>query len=97
MGWWPTCAGRAWPQAAISAARLQRKVGRTLDVLVDAVEDGVAIARTTGDAPEIDGVVRIRDGHTLNVGEFARTEITAADAHDLTGRLVEASGKQQRA
>ena len=75
-------------QAAISAARLQRKIGRTLDVLVDAIEDGVAIARSAADAPEIDGVVRIVDGGTLDVGEFARTVITAADAHDLTGRLA---------
>jgi len=75
-------------QAAISAARLQRKIGRTYDVLVDAIEDGVAIARSAADAPEIDGVVRIVDGRALNVGEFARTVITAADAHDLTGRLA---------
>jgi ribosomal protein S12 methylthiotransferase len=84
-------------QAAISAARLRRKIGRTLEVLVDVIEDGVAIARSAADAPEIDGVVRIVDGHALNVGEFARTVITAADAHDLTGRLAPASNKTQRA
>ncbi len=77
-------------QAAISAARLKRKIGATLDVLVDAVDGGVAIARSAADAPEIDGVVRIVDGHSLSVGQFVRTVITAADAHDLTGRLAPA-------
>ena len=46
-------------QAGISASRLREKVGRTLDVLVDEIEDGTAIARSSADAPEIDGVVRI--------------------------------------
>jgi ribosomal protein S12 methylthiotransferase len=46
--------------AKISAERLQRKVGRTLKVLIDRIDGDVAIARSSGDAPEIDGVVRIR-------------------------------------
>jgi len=70
-------------QAAISAARLQRRIGRTIDVLVDSVEDGIALARSSADAPEIDGVVRITDGNTLAPGMFARARVTAADAHDL--------------
>ena len=70
-------------QAEISAGRLQRRIGRTLDVLVDSVEDGIALARSSADAPEIDGVVRIADGNTLAPGSFARVRVTAADAHDL--------------
>ena len=70
-------------QARISAQRLQAKVGRTLDVLVDAVEHGAAIARSYADAPEIDGVVRIANVH-VRPGEFARVCITGADLHDLT-------------
>ena len=70
-------------QAAISAARLQRRIGRTIDVLVDSIEDGIALARSSADAPEIDGVVRITDGNTLAPGMFARARVTAADAHDL--------------
>jgi len=69
-------------QAAISARRLAAKVGRTLDVLVDAVEPGHATARTAGDAPEIDGVVRVTGGRPV-AGEFLRVRITAADEHDL--------------
>jgi len=69
-------------QAVISARRLAAKVGRTLDVLVDAVEPGHATARTAGDAPEIDGVVRVTGGRPV-AGEFLRVRITAADEHDL--------------
>ena len=69
-------------QAVISARRLAAKVGRTLDVLVDAVEPGRATARTAGDAPEIDGVVRVTGGRPV-AGEFLRVRITAADEHDL--------------
>jgi ribosomal protein S12 methylthiotransferase len=67
----------------ISAARLAARVGRTEQVLVDAVEGNVAIARSRGDAPEIDGIVRIKRGGKLAVGEFATVKITAADDYDL--------------
>ena len=71
---------------AISSARLAARVGQHCRVLVDAIEDGVAIARSAGDAPEIDGVVRIRDGARLKIGEFAAVEITAAGTYDLEAR-----------
>ena len=74
--------------AAISAERLSAKVGRKMRVLVDAIEKNVAIARSEADAPEIDGVVRIVKGGKLNVGDWAEVEITAADAYDLTARLM---------
>ena len=71
-------------QAGISARRLQRKVGRTIKVLVDAHdEEGGAIARSSADAPEIDGVVYIEKGAVLPVGEFAEVRVVAADEHDL--------------
>ena len=75
-------------QAEISAARLRAKVGRTLDVLVDSVEDGAALARSTADAPEIDGVVKIADAADLVPGRFARVRVTSADAHDLHAELA---------
>jgi ribosomal protein S12 methylthiotransferase len=75
-------------QERVSTARLARKIGTTLDVLVDAIENGVAIARSAADAPGIDGIVRIEDGATLRVGEFARVTVTGAEAHDLTARPV---------
>jgi ribosomal protein S12 methylthiotransferase len=80
--------------AAISRQRLAARIGRRLRVLVDSIEDGVAVARSEGDAPQIDGVVRI-PGVTaggrarLRAGEFADVEIVAADDYDLTGRLTE--------
>ncbi len=72
-------------QAAISAARLAQKVDRTLQVLVDGYdEDGNAIARSTADAPEIDGTVIVEEsGGQLAVGEFAEVKITASGEYDL--------------
>ncbi len=69
--------------AAISSARLAKRVGQTVQVLVDRMEGSVAIARTAGDAPEIDGVVHVHGAKTLRAGEFATVRITAADDYDL--------------
>ena len=55
-------------------------------VLVDAVETDHAIARSSADAPEIDGIVRIANASSLRVGDFADVRITGADAHDLTAQ-----------
>jgi ribosomal protein S12 methylthiotransferase len=71
-------------QAAISARRLQRKVGRVERVLVDDVGPTVARARSRADAPEIDGVVYVKTGRRrVAVGDFLDVTITSADAHDL--------------
>ena len=75
-------------QARISAAKLQRKIGSKLQALVDHVDADGAIARTQADAPEIDGVLRIRDGHKLKPGQFVQVLIEAADEHDLGGKLA---------
>jgi len=74
----------------ISSARLAAKVGRKMRVLVDQIDDGVAIARGPGDAPEIDGIVRIARAAKLKIGEFADVEITGSDAYDLEARLAPA-------
>ena len=74
--------------AEISAQRLAARVGRRMRVLVDAVEKDIAIARTEADAPEIDGVVRIKRAKALKAGDWADVEITAADAYDLQARLI---------
>jgi ribosomal protein S12 methylthiotransferase len=78
-------------QEKISAARLQRKIGNTMRVLVDEVADGVAVARSSADAPEIDGVVHVKfDARRKNkpvAGEFADVRITGSDAHDLQARI----------
>ena len=74
--------------AEISAARLAQKIGRTMQVLVDRVEGTVAIARSSSDAPEIDGTVRIRGAKKLAVGEWAQVRIAKASAYDLEAQLL---------
>jgi ribosomal protein S12 methylthiotransferase len=59
-----------------------------MKVLVDRIEGNVAIARSSGDAPEIDGVVRIRAAKGLAVGDWAEVQITRADAYDLEAKLT---------
>jgi ribosomal protein S12 methylthiotransferase len=74
---------------ALSARKLARRVGRTLTVLIDAIEpDGTALARTAADAPEIDGVVRVRGAVRIKPGEFVQVEITGSDAYDLEATLA---------
>jgi ribosomal protein S12 methylthiotransferase len=75
-------------QAKISAARLKRKIGTTLKALVDHADAEGAVARTSADAPEIDGVLRIRDGQKLKPGQFVDVRIEATDEHDLVGALA---------
>jgi ribosomal protein S12 methylthiotransferase len=70
-------------QEKISAARLKAKIGRTLTVLVDEVGSDGAVARSTADAPEIDGLVHIKQGKSLKPGDFAQVRVTRADSHDL--------------
>jgi ribosomal protein S12 methylthiotransferase len=68
---------------AISRERLAARVGREETVLVDSIDGSKAMARSRGDAPEIDGVVRISRAAGLAAGEFARVRITGADDYDL--------------
>ena len=70
-------------QAGISAARLERRIGQTMTVLVDEIGADGALARSYADAPEIDGVVIIEKSAGLKVGEFAKVRITGAGEHDL--------------
>ena len=75
-------------QAEISAAKLQRKIGRTLKVLVDEAGVDGAVARSAADAPEIDGCVLIADGQQLKPGQFVDVVVEAASEHDLHARLA---------
>ncbi len=75
-------------QEEISAEKLSKKVGKTMQVLVDDVDEQGSVARSAADAPEIDGLVYI-DGVELEVGEFVTVRITASDEHDLWGELVQ--------
>lgn len=75
-------------QQAISAAKLQKKVGKEVDVLIDYVEDGVAVGRTYADAPEIDGVVTIEGDYGLQPGDMLPVIIEDADEYDLWGSPI---------
>lgn len=74
-------------QQAISARRMTAKVGRTLDVLIDVVDEDGAIGRSKGDAPEIDGSVYVTNGHHLQPGAIVAVHIDDADEYDLWGEV----------
>jgi ribosomal protein S12 methylthiotransferase len=75
-------------QEGISARQLQRRIGKTLTVLVDEVGADGATARSSADAPEIDGVVRVAPDRRLKVGEFATVRVTRSDTHDLFAEVA---------
>jgi ribosomal protein S12 methylthiotransferase len=74
----------------ISRRKLREKVGRRLQVLVDTVRrDGVAIARSKGDAPEIDGHVFVKPGSALAPGDLLEVRVTRTEAYDLWAEPVD--------
>ena len=74
-------------QQEISTERLKQKIGQTLDVIVDEIDDEGIIGRTKADAPEVDGLVYIENlsGAPVKVGEFIKVTITHSDEYDLWG------------
>jgi ribosomal protein S12 methylthiotransferase len=79
----------------VSIARLQRRVGATMQVLIDhapALGRKGGVGRSYADAPEIDGTVRLlppeKASKTLKVGEFTRARIVATEGHDLIGQPI---------
>ncbi len=75
-------------QEDISADLLAAKIGREIEVLVDAVDDEGTIARSSSDAPEIDGLVFINDFFDAEPGDFLRVNVVDADEHDLYAEIV---------
>ena len=75
-------------QEDISTRRLEAKIGRSITVLVDDVDEEGAVARSTADAPEIDGLVYVTNGEGLAVGEFASVTVTDCDVHDIYAVLA---------
>jgi len=74
-------------QARISAEKLAAKVGKRLRALVDGRDDeGRTLARSSADAPEIDGVVYVNDSKAAP-GDFIDVRIVRADTHDLYAEL----------
>ncbi|MBT8133846.1 MAG: 30S ribosomal protein S12 methylthiotransferase RimO [Gammaproteobacteria bacterium] len=78
-------------QAAISAEKLKQNIGRTRDVIVDAIDpqENMIIARTSSDAPDIDGLVYIEipDNNTVNVGDITQVTITDTDEYDMWAKF----------
>ncbi|MCF7971308.1 MAG: 30S ribosomal protein S12 methylthiotransferase RimO [Methylococcaceae bacterium] len=77
-------------QAEISSARLQLRVGRIEQVIIDEVVEEGAVARSMADAPEIDGQVFIDGATHLKVGDIVTVEIEEADDYDVWAKLVDA-------
>jgi ribosomal protein S12 methylthiotransferase len=76
-------------QAAISRNSLQQKVGSVQEVLVDSIDGDLAIGRSQADAPEIDGIVQIRNGAGLSPGDLISVKVESADDYDLSGRIAD--------
>lgn len=76
-------------QARISAAKLQAKVGRSLPVIIDGLdEEGYLTGRTQGDAPEVDGRVILDSEAALEPGTIVQVQMIEATEHDLVGRIL---------
>ena len=75
-------------QAVISMQRLKRKIGTEQRVLVDAMGESGVIARSTADAPEIDGLVYIEQYADCRPGEFLKVHIDDTDEHDMWGSII---------
>ncbi|MBS1231144.1 MAG: MiaB-like tRNA modifying enzyme YliG [Proteobacteria bacterium] len=76
-------------QEDISAELLAAKIGREITVLVDAVDDEGTIARSSADAPEIDGLVFVNDYHDCAPGDLIRVTVIDADEHDLYAEIAD--------
>ena len=76
-------------QAEISRNSLQRKVGSVQDVLIDILDNDIAIGRSKADAPEIDGIVQVQDGRGLAPGDLVRVKVESVDDYDLFGRIAD--------
>ena len=70
-------------QQIISTEKLQAKIGKTIEILVDTVDERGAIGRSSADAPEIDGKVYLDGARGLSPGDLVEAEVTAADEYDL--------------
>jgi ribosomal protein S12 methylthiotransferase len=75
-------------QERISGTQLLKKIGKHMTVLVDDVHDDQVVARSTADAPEIDGLVYVANAKKAKPGDFMEVEITGSDEHDLRAVAV---------
>lgn len=76
-------------QESISQQRLQQKIGQRMTVMIDEFTDEGVIARSSADAPEIDGLVYVDHIGDAELGDFIEVEITGADTHDLYAKVID--------
>nr|WP_267380072.1 MULTISPECIES: 30S ribosomal protein S12 methylthiotransferase RimO [unclassified Gilliamella] len=74
-------------QQTISTQKLQNKIGKTLSVIIDEVDEEGAIGRSMADAPEIDGVVYLNEEKNVHVGDIVQVEVEHSDEYDLWGTV----------
>ena len=76
-------------QAQISFDKLEDRVGKEYQVLVDYVsDDGVAVGRTKYESPDVDGVISIENAQNVQVGDVVKAQIVDHDEHDCFAKLV---------
>lgn len=75
-------------QQAISTQRLERKIGREIDVLIDEVDEDGAVGRSSADAPEIDGNVFVSGAPNARPGDMLRVRVSDSDEYDLYGDAI---------
>src|SRR5690554_2437733 len=75
-------------QQAISRDRLQNKVGREIDVLIDEVDEEGAVGRSSADAPEIDGNVFVSNARNVRPGDLIKVRVTDSDEYDLYAEAI---------
>ena len=75
-------------QADISTRKLSAKVGKTIDVIIDEVDEDGAIARSQADAPEIDGLVYLNEESQHKPGDIVTVKVHASDEHDLWANSI---------
>ena len=78
-------------QATISESKLERRVGKTMDVIIDHVDAEGAIGRTYADSPEVDGLVHLEGETELAPGDMIKAKIFDSDAYDLFAHKLDES------
>ena len=75
-------------QQEVSTQVLAARVGKTVEVIIDGADKEGAIARSSWDAPEVDGNIFIDDGQGLSPGEMVRVKLTDSNDYDMWGKLA---------
>jgi len=72
-------------QANISRSKLQKKVGKNIQVIIDKINDNKIIGRGFADAPEIDGNIYVNSSGKVDVGDLVTVKVDSSDDYDLWG------------